>query len=65
MQETPIRRRPKLQTTVADETLRTLTQVAEDTRLPHVGVAIDFIVHDWTKLKRAAIQAAAIPEPLQ
>lgn len=62
MQEPPIRRRPKLQTTVADETLRTLNQVAEDTRLPHVGIAIDYIVNDWAKLKQAALRAATQPE---
>lgn len=56
MQQTPIRRRPKLQTTVADETYKTLTQVGADTGLPHVGVTIDYIVRDWTKLKRAALE---------
>ena len=59
MQQTPIRRRPRLNTTVASDSLILLYQVAQETGLPNVGVALDYIVTDWKKLKRAAVETAS------
>lgn len=58
MQETITRRRPRISTTIADDTLRKLNQVGADINLSYLGTTIDYVVHDWEKLKRAAIQAA-------
>ena len=52
MQQSPIRRRPKLQTTVADETYNTLEQMRQDTGLPTLGVAIDYMVKDHQRISR-------------
>jgi hypothetical protein len=57
-----IRRRPKLSATVAAETLTALNVVARETGLPNVGVAIDYVVKDWNRLKRQALPEAE-PEP--
>lgn len=59
MQEIYVRRRPRLNTTVAGDTLRTLNQVGKDTGLPNPGVTLDYIVTDWKRLKRAALEASA------
>ena len=65
MQKNSFRRRPRLNTTVAGDTLKTLNQVAADANLPNPGVTLDFIVNDWVRLKRSAIEAAgaACPQP--
>lgn len=47
------RRRPRISTTIAGETLKSLNETAEDTGLPNLGVAIDYVVKDWGKLKEA------------
>lgn len=54
-----IRRRPKMSTTVAKETIHDLMLVCAETGLPNVGVTIDYVVKDWKRLKAAALQAAA------
>ena len=45
MQPTPAvtRRRPKLQTTIAEETYRILDQIGAETGLPTLGITIDLI----------------------
>lgn len=54
MQPTPTvnRRRPKLQTTVAEETYKTLDQLRQDTGLPTLGVAVDYLVKDHQRISR-------------
>lgn len=52
MQQSPIRRRPKLQTTVADETYKTLDQMRQDVGLSTLGVTIDYMVKDHQRISR-------------
>lgn len=54
MQPTPTRRRPRLNTTVAAETLATLDQVRRDAGLPNVGVTIDYMANDYQRRQRTA-----------
>jgi hypothetical protein len=58
----PNRKRPVLHTTIGENTLAILTQVAKDIAMPNYGVTVDFIVNDWVNLKRSVIQAAAPAE---
>jgi hypothetical protein len=51
------RTRPRFTASVRRETLRILEQVGRETALPNRGVALDYIIHDWVKLKRAALIA--------
>jgi hypothetical protein len=54
----PNRKRPVLHTTIGEQTLAILTQVAKDIAMPNYGVTIDYIVNDWVVIKQTAIQAA-------
>ncbi len=56
------RKRPVINTTIAGYTQAVIAQTAKDLALPNTGVTLDFIVNDWTNLKRLAIAAAA-PTP--
>jgi len=53
------RNRPRISQTIAADTLDMLRQISEEQALPNIGVVIDFITHDWVKIKRATIHAAA------
>lgn len=55
MNKSPEQRRQRINTTIAPDTLQKLNEVGADTNLPHVGVTIDYIVHDWSKLKHSSI----------
>jgi len=54
------RRRPRLNTTVANTTLTTLENVRVEIGLPTVGVAADYIVTDWKRMKHAASEQTQI-----
>jgi hypothetical protein len=58
----PNRKRPVLHTTIGENTLVILQQVAKDIAMPNYGVTVDYIVNDWVGLKRSAIQAAVPAE---
>jgi len=53
------RHRPRISTTLSPYTFSVLVEVSKEQRFDKVGPTLDFIVHDWVGLKRAALQAAA------
>lgn len=58
----PNRKRPVLHTTIGNNTLAILNQVAKDIARPNYGVTIDYIVNDWVSLKKSLLHAAAPAE---
>jgi hypothetical protein len=59
----PNRKRPVLHTTIGENTLVILTQVAKDIAMPNYGVTVDYIVNDWVVLKQTAIDVATMGAP--
>lgn len=57
------RNRPRISTTLSTYTYSVLVEVAKAHGFEKTGPTLDFIVHDWVGLKRAAIQAPVPVEP--
>jgi hypothetical protein len=57
----PNRRRPHVTMTPAQETLTGLRAVGRSIGLHSLGVIVDYIFTDWTRLKNAAIETTPIP----
>lgn len=56
--------RPRLNTTISQETMNILEMTARETGLQKLAPTVDFVVTDWARTKRAAIQSAAPAQPI-
>ncbi len=65
MPEEPTRNRPRLNTTVAESTMAVLTELTGELNLPHVGVTVDYLVAERSRLLQAVRTVNPSAYPLE